>query len=355
MAEPDIPQTLQAQEGIESPDAKIAWLSGKKYIAGAFLFVLMFGIGYLGAPIRITPQEFLIPKGASAREVAQTLKNENIIRSQNLFLLYLRLQGGELSLRPGTYRLDGAYSIPSLVRLFTSQPLDERTVVIPEGLILVAISRILESSGVTSGDEFLKTAMHPSGAVTLKFSFLRPLSQGASLEGYLFPDTYKFFAKSSPEDIIERMLETFEKRLTQNGIFDQISASKQTLHEVVILASILEEEAATTEDRELIAGILSKRIDQGLPLQVDSTLMYVTGRGTKLLTVEDLALASPYNTYRYKGLPAGPISSPGIDAIDAALHPKPSPYLYYLSDSAGKIYYSRTFEEHKEKKLKYLK
>jgi UPF0755 protein len=150
------------------------------------------------------------------------------------------------------------------------------------------------------------------------------------------------------------MLANFKGRLAQAGVFDEIGRQKRSLYEVLTIASMLEEEARTYEDRRMIAGIIQNRIKANIPLQIDATLMYVTGRGTHLLTEEDLNLDSPYNTYEYKGLPLGPISSPGIEAIRAALDPAKSNYLYYLSDKNGKIYYSKTFEEHKAKKLKYL-
>ncbi len=171
-------------------------------------------------------------------------------------------------------------------------------------------------------------------------------------EGYLFPDTYFFPPNISSDDVIKILNENFNKKI--EGIKEEIKNFGKPVREIIIMASILEREAMTPEDRRIVSGILWKRIRIGMPLQVDSAFLYVNGETTKGLSTDDLKIDSPYNTYRYKGLPKGPIGNPGLDAIMAAIEPQSSPYLYYLSDNKGVMHYSKTFEEHKKNKMKYL-
>ena len=189
---------------------------------------------------------------------------------------------------------------------------NEITVTIPEGFNLRQIGERLETLGFFSQSEFVAAA--------------------AKEEGYLFPDTYRFYKKSRPEDIVAKMKENFSKKITPE-ILAEILRQKKTLQDVIIMASLLEEEVKGTEDRKLVAGILWKRLKLGMGLQVDS---------------------AP-DTYRYRGLPPDPISNPGLDAILAAVNPAPSPYLYYLSGRDGKTHYAETLEGHALNKFKYLK
>lgn len=175
----------------------------------------------------------------------------------------------------------------------------------------------------------------------------------SSKEGFLFPDTYYFFPNVTTQAIGEKMLATFSRRI--EPLESEITSSGHTLQEIVIMASILEKEAATPEDRATISGILWNRIAKGMPLQVDATFMYLLGKTSSELTTADLQFKSAYNTYINKGLPYGPIGNPGIDAIRAAIHPRQSQYLYYLSGKDGVMHYAKTFAEHKANKLKYLK
>lgn len=188
----------------------------------------------------------------------------------------------------------------------------EVAVTIPEGLNIGQIGEILQHAGLFPKSEFIKVAQNE--------------------EGYLFPDTYRFYKTSGVMQVIARMRENFDKKLTPE-ILEEISRQKKTLKDIIIVASLLEEEVKGTEDRKLVAGILWKRLWLGMGLNVDS---------------------AP-DTYRYRGLPPSPISNPGMDAILAAVYPEPSPYLYYLSGKDGKTHYAKTLDEHTLNKYKYLK
>ena len=192
----------------------------------------------------------------------------------------------------------------------------EVAVTIPEGLNAGQIGEILERAGLFPQSEFIKAAEKE--------------------EGFLFPDTYRFYKTSEPEQVAARMRENFDKKITPEILAEinpPAGGQNKTLLDVIIMASLLEEEVQSTEDRKLVAGILWKRLKLGMGLQVDS---------------------AP-DTYRYRGLPPGPISNPGMDAILAAVYPEPSLYLYYLSGKDGKTHYAKTLDEHALNKYKYLK
>jgi UPF0755 protein len=161
------------------------------------------------------------------------------------------------------------------------------------------------------------------------------------------------FATAKPEDIVDMLHEEY---ITQVATLQEdLRRSGKSEQDMVTMASILEGEVRTEEDRRLVSGILWKRIEKGMYLQVDATFSYLIGKGSAELTMTDLSLDSPYNTYRHKGLPPGPINNPGLDAMRAAINPEASPYYFYLSDKDGNTHYAKTFDEHKDNKAKYLK
>ena len=204
----------------------------------------------------------------------------------------------------------------------------------PEGITTKQMSLILSDKLIDfDGEEFLKLSKDK--------------------EGYLFPDTYLFAPNTKPDEVIRVMKKNFDDKLL--GINKAFSDFKKPLKDVVAMASILEAEARTTETRKVIAGILWKRLAMGMPLQVDAPFQYIIGKNTFQLTLADLKYDSPYNTYKYKGLPPGAIGNPGIDALLSAVTPTKSSYLFYLSDIRGNMHYANTFAEHVINKEKYLK
>lgn len=205
------------------------------------------------------------------------------------------------------------------------------TVTIPEGWSVREINAFLKSEGVLEEEE------------------LRP-----DLEGYLFPDTYEFFLGSSVEVVEDRFISNLERKLSSLGI----SLEDENLTEILTLASLIQEEIIDHQEMRVAAGVMVSRMEAGIPLQVDATLCYIKeARGKECLPITDAdkALDSPYNTYLYRGLPPGPISNPGLDAIKAALNPANSPYLYYISDPrTGRTIFAKTLDEHNQNVIKYL-
>lgn len=276
-----------------------------------------------------------IGQGISLAQVSNLLKEEHVIRSTLLFEISVILLGGETRLQAGDYYFTKPLSLPVIASRFTHGEF---------GLSPMKIT-ILEGYGVADIARVLKEKL-------LDFDETTFIAHARNWEGFLFPDTYFFLPHIPPDDVIKIMNDNFKRKI--QPLDEKIRKFGKSEHDIVTMASIIEREAMTFEDRRMVSGILWKRIAIGMPLQVDATFLYVNGETTAHLSTQDLAIDSPYNTYRYKGLPKGPIGNPGLDAILAALEPKKSPYLYYLSDKNGTMHYSKTFEEHKSNKEKYL-
>jgi UPF0755 protein len=309
---------------------------------------------------------FEIEKGASVRNVATDLHSSGIIRSPDIFEWYARLARVSGSIRAGNYLLRKDMNIPEIVNIMSSNfASDEFTLTVPEGWTVKDIASalkekdgILESAFLTETKKgyaadfpFLQTVKEPSSSIA-QSDFYR-------LQGFLFPDTYRFFKDSTPADIVQKMLGNFDQKLSQN-IRNEIILQRKTIFEIVTMASLIEREVRTPEDKAVVSGILWKRISLGIPLQVDATIVFLKSDGQSQLDhgkvlLEDLKINSPYNTYLNRGLPPGPISNPGLASIEAAVYPKTSPYLYYLSAPDGTTIFSKTLDEHNAAKAKYLK
>jgi len=227
------------------------------------------------------------------------------------------------------------------------------------------IAEYLEKEEIIKKDVFLKVVENYKLQIS-NYKFLEDKPKGATLEGYLFPDTYRIY-KEIPRDlrgekdseealaehIIKKMLDNFDQKLTAD-LREEIARQKKTIFDILTMASIIEKEARG-EDMAMISDIFWRRIRNGIPLQSDATINYVTGKYETQPSTEDLKVDSPYNTYKYSGLPAGPIGNPGFEAIRAAIYPKANNYWYFLHTKDGQTIYSRNFEEHKANKAKYLK
>lgn len=279
---------------------------------------------------------FDISEGMNVSIISQNLKKDDLIRSPLTFKIILKLTRNEDNVQAGGYLFEKPQNLPTVIwRIIKGkQGYDPIRLSIPEGATVNEISLLAkEKIEAFDREKFLE------------------LAKGE--EGYLFPETYHLSPDTTEEVLLKTMKNTFMEKI--QSLLPMIKDSGHSLHDILTMASILEEEARTMETRQMIAGILWKRIEIGMPLQVDATFMYINGKNTYELTTADLRDdSSPYNTYAYKDLPPGPISNPGLDAIWAALNPTKSNYLYYLSDKSGNMYYARTFEEHKENKTKYL-
>jgi len=346
---------------------------GEKYYKIAAIAVITVLI--LGAAMIILPHplfsnasagetEFEITQGESLGAVAHELAGQNLVASRYLFVAYAIFAGKERSFKAGTYKIPSRTSIYKLVSVFSSgkSESEDISVTIPEGTNLADTGKIFSESGISvaTGD------------------FLGP--DMLKLEGYLFPDTYCFRKPQTPnpksqtnpndqspkpetqiQGIIQKMKDNFEAKTA--GLFKGLAQEK--IKRVVIIASILEKEVKNQRDMKLVAGIIEKRLSKNMPLGVDAAVAYgvcypkfLAGQYCDVSManiVDNLGMESPYNTYRITGLPPAPISNPGLVAIEAALNPQPSEYLYYLSAKDGTIIFSKTAAEHEKAREKYIK
>lgn len=297
------------------------------------------------AASEITP--VVIERGTGLREIADDLAGKGLIRSVSAFKLYAIMSGNAHQLKPGLYPLSPASSTTEIIRFLVAGPAKEISVLIPEGATVADAEAQLARYGV----------IHPGAISKLRVTDFYddfPFLLGTrSFEGFLFPDTYRFYFDSDPSLVVRTMLTNYAARVSPliadegRVDWDSIPVSRRgifTSLQITTMASMIEKEVPYSIDRKMVADVMYRRLKLGMPLQIDATVDYAKKRGDQ------------YDTYLHYGLPPGPISNPGVDAIDAALNPRSTQFLYYLSDPKTKhTIFSKTFEEHKANKEKYLK
>lgn len=299
-----------------------------------------------------------VESGMSVERVGALLEEKGLIRSLAAFKLYMKLHGAESGVQAGTFIFRPNMSVEEIVNVLRSGKSEEISLTIPEGWTVEDIDALIARNGLADSGAVLDCLKRCDFST---FDFLPPAStkelsaRGGRLEGYLFPETY-FVNEADfvPKFFLERLLGTFRARVIQEHK-DEIATSGHSLHEIITMASLVEAETRTDAERPIVAGILWKRLKQGMLLGVDATVRYIVDKSTEPITQSDLEIASPYNTRKFKGLPPGPIASPGLTSILAALKPQESPYWYYLHDSKGVIHYATTNDEHNENRRRYLR
>ncbi len=284
---------------------------------------------------------FVVPKGQSISKIGDRLTEAGLIKHPLVFRFLVKKLNAEKEIQAGSFSLSPNMTPEQLITEMTKGT-DDVWVTLLEGWRREEMANSLATQDLAHFD---------------KQEFLR-LTDGK--EGYLFPDTYLVQREFTTEQIISLLKNTFKKKV-EDDLADQITASGRSLKDIITMASIIQREAKGEEQMRLVSGVLWKRVDLGMGLNVDSTLQYL--RGYNLIKdswwVPPLAVdkesTSPYNTYKHAGLPPGPIANPGLDAIEAALHPTQTEYLYYLHDAQGQIHFGRTLEEHNANVQKYLR
>lgn len=287
---------------------------------------------------------FRVEKGDTATEIANNLYSKHIVIRDWVFLRYIREHKLDTEIQSGDFILFTNENIPDIVDVLTGKSVQEVIITIPEGYTVKGISELLKKKGLVKENEFLDC----TEKCTFSFDFLENTK---GLEGFLFPDTYYVDTASfQPVTFINRLLTTFEAQVQPY----EKDITTRTFYDVLIMASLVERETKTSEERPIVAGILWKRLDNHWYLGVDATLRYYTDDWINDLTYADLQDSNPYNTYKHLGLPPTPIANPGLDSIKAAIYPTATEYWYYLHDAEGNIHYAKTNEEHVQNKLKYL-
>jgi UPF0755 protein len=321
------------------------------------VFMPMSGVRGTGS--QVAEVFFEVEKGEGSRDIALNLEKEKLIRWGPLFRLYVLFKGIAGELKAGQYLLSPSMNMPQIAeKLFQGEVLKEKITII-EGWNLADIGRYFEDKGMFQAEEVRQAAGRDFSE---DFDFLGDKPAGASLEGYLFPDTYEIRKGESLEDIVERMLNNFGRKLDAD-LREEIEKQGKSIHEIIIMASLIEKEVRTPADKRLVSGILWKRLAINMPLQVDATIAYVLGFAAGSRDFDEMRkeialkkdIDSPYNTYKYPGLPLGPIANPGLESIKASIYPEDSGYWYYLSTADGQTFFSETLADHNVKKAEYLR
>lgn len=282
-----------------------------------------------------------IPHGAGIRAIAAALQSGGVLRHQFPFIFYVRWTGQGRLIKAGEYRFTSPATPVQVMQRLIRGDVYYRMLTIPEGLTAKEIILLMARSGL--GDE------KKMEILIGRTDWIADLSPAArSLEGFLFPDTYRFSRRTTPEQLLKAMIDQCRTRL-KNLLGEKAPAPGWTVADIVILASMVEKEAKTPEERRLVASVLANRLKLKMPLACDPTIIYAlkqTGTFSGNLHRADLGLNSPYNTYIHAGLPPGPIANPGVDALRAALAPAESDYLYYVSRNNGSHVFSRDLRSH---------
>ena len=288
----------------------------------------------------------LLYPGWSARHIAQTLQREGIIHSAPVFLA-LNYALGQGKLKAGEYKFDTPANAMEVRDRLLRGDVYARTVVVPEGYNMYEIAAAVEQAGLGNAADFLAVAEHD-------VSLLRDIDpQAKSLEGFLFPDTYQFTRIDTPHDIAAAMVRRFRQASQKIGLL-----GRPDIHTVVTMASIVEKETSVAEERPLVAGVYYNRLEKNMLLGADPTVIYaalLNGRYRGTIYQSDLQYDSPYNTYKFPGLPPGPIANPGVASLEAAMHSKESDFLYFVSDNNGHHRFSHSAAEHEKNVAAYRK
>jgi UPF0755 protein len=324
-----------------------------RILAGLCLLLLVGGvIGYvylqqqLGVPHTSASvgQVFEVPPGLRAREVVKLLHDKDVIADENLALVYLAVSGNRKALKAGEYLFDKPMTIPEVIDRLSRGGVYLHRFTVPEGLTVAEIAKLWETQGFGKAEEFASAAAS-SGSLVEDLEG----NEKASLEGYLFPETYSFPQRTTPRKAIEAMVARFRVVLDQTKKEIPVESWPLSVRETLILASLVEEEARHHDERPLIASVFMNRINNKGLLQCDPTVVYALERANRyrghLLSV-DLQFDSPYNTYRYAGLPPGPISNPGRRSLQAAAKPATSAYYYFVRTIDGRHTFSETLADH---------
>ncbi|HEY5594325.1 MAG TPA: endolytic transglycosylase MltG [Nitrospiria bacterium] len=316
-------------------------------IGTVFLFGVVQEVTFLYIPPdRERVQRVLeIPEGTTLRETARLLFQNGLITRVESFVVVGKLLAIERRIIPGEYAFHTQMLPLEIIGLIKSGRVIQYEITIPEGYALAQIGRVVEEKGLARADEFIRRATDPV--------FIQSLGYEAdSLEGYLYPESYYFSKRVGSEGILRAMVKRFEAVYTPD-MEKRADEIGMTRLEVVTLASIIEKETSVDEERPVVSAVFHNRIKKKIPLQSDPTVIYGLPHFNGNLTRKHLKIRSPYNTYRVKGLPPGPIANPGRASLWAALNPVSSEYLYFVSKNDGTHYFSRTLAEHNRAVQKY--
>jgi UPF0755 protein len=327
---------------------KIAIVGG--YVAGITLLFYIIGLLYhqtTTAPGTNNDSVIVeIPQGASLTRISHILSEQGLILSPSAFRLLAYINNKQTQIQLGEFELNATMTPGEILEKITSGKSLMHSITIPEGYRIQEINQLLVNKGLTKGDEFISQTENPMLLKQLNI----PTN---SLEGYLFPDTYHFARNTSAQAIVETMINTFKNKILTKEFLQQAQTMGFSFHEIITLASIIEKETGAAEERKMISSVFHNRLRKNMLLQTDPTVIYAIKDFDGNLRKKDLSMDSPYNTYRYSGLPPGPIASPGLESIIAALNPSETKNLYFVSKQDGHHQFSTNLSAHNMAVRKY--
>lgn len=312
------------------------WIAGGLLLAAALAWTAM---ELRPASRNGSPRFVHVERGVAFSALATRLEHDGLVRNARILSLYARVTGGARGVKAGRYRLSPTSSGAAILRTLVSGETHPVRIVFPEGIWMTEVAALLaDSLGL---DEPAVVAAARDGILLARFDI-----EAQDAEGYLFPDTYEFEGAERPADAIGKLLATARSRWTPERAA-RAAELGMTRHEILTLASIVEAETARADERRKVSAVYHRRLRRGMPLQADPTIVYAIGTRGRAPRYADLELSSPYNTYRRKGLPAGPIGSPGDASIDAALYPDSAcTALFFVARNDGSHIFTDTFDEH---------
>lgn len=314
----------------------------------------------------VTQIEIQVEAGESVAALAEKLEAEGVVRSAEWFKRYLQFKGLDKKIHAGDFSISGPITLESIVSALTQETQKEEIeITILPGWDNRQVATYLSEQGIGTEDAIISLIgesavdhrIDPQRVIDVKdYDVTNDVPKGASLEGYLAPNTYRVFADAGAEAVIQKLLGQRERELTDD-MRQAIKRSGRSLHEVIIVASLLEREVRSASDKAIVADLFWRRLDNDWPLQADSTVHYLTGTdGSVFTSAADRETDSPYNTYKYPGLPLGPIAHPSIESIEAAIYPEANGYWYFLTTlDTGEVKYGRSLDEHNANVARYLR
>lgn len=317
----------------------------------SFLVVMLVLLGfgyYLVTPAKEGghDKDYVVTEGSTLKKVACELEKEKIITSSHLFILWARFRGHGKDIKAGEYKLGSGMSPVEILNVLTTGIVETHAITFPEGFTRRQIAKLLGEKGLADRDAFLSLTGQADVAMSYGIS-------GPDLEGYLYPDTYRFAVGLPAKSVIDTMVKRFQEKVAP--LREKVKQSGMTMEEVVILASIIEKETACAEERPIIASVFLNRLRKNMRFESDPTVIYGLKEFNGNLTRKDLVEHTPYNTYVIRGFPPGPIANPGIKAIEAVLFPAKTEYVFFVSKNNGTHYFSTTFAEHNQAVQTYQK
>lgn len=322
-------------------------------ILGLLIFIMIIFIGGLGIfAINTAPLDrnntshtmIKINEGDTTTDISNTLVEKKIIKSKSAFKFFSKISGYDSKYKPGVYSLSPSMSLNQVAKTIVLGKSKNYLFTIPEGYTIKQTAELLSEQGIVSKDKFLDTARNNKFQ---EFSFLKSAQSGENhLEGYLFPNTYSVSIDADEEQILTTMLDEFNSKFTPE-FKKRAKEMGYSINDIIIIASIIERESQTPEDRAKISSVIYNRLKINMPLQMCSTVQYILGKQKPILSIKDTQIDSPYNTYLHKGLPKGPICSPGEASIKAALYPAKTDYLYFVVSEKldGSHNFSKDFDK----------